>query len=223
MSPRRASSAAGGHDRLELQYSYGVGRATNDVDLVVDLSKEQVPDFVAQFERDIYIARKQVEDALRFGRFSNLIHLGSFYKFNFFPLRASDFHRREFARRRYAHAGVFGSSEIEFPVASAEDIGVSKLAWYRACGEVSEQQWNDILGVIGQRGDHLDLDYLRESAQRPALRTCWNAHSAGSRNLTVNRLVRRDGKSRPHMISIRRIIPARESVFGPVFRARSPD
>lgn len=33
-------------------------------------------------------------------------------------------------------------------VATAEDTILSKLAWYRLGGEVSDRQWNDILGIL---------------------------------------------------------------------------
>jgi len=47
-------------------------------------------------------------------------------------------------------------------VTSPEDIILSKLEWYRMGGEVSEQQWRDILGVIKARSGQLDLEYLRK-------------------------------------------------------------
>lgn len=56
---------------------------------------------------------------------------------------------------------VFGQNLIEFAVTTAEDVILSKLAWYRSGGEVSEQHWNDILGIVAQRRDKLDIDYLR--------------------------------------------------------------
>lgn len=59
---------------------------------------------------------------------------------------------------------VFGQNLIEFAVTTAEDVILSKLAWYRSGGEVSEQQWNDILGIVAQRRDKLDIEYLREWA-----------------------------------------------------------
>ena len=38
------------------------------------------------------------------------------------------------------------------------------LEWYRMGGEVSDQQWRDILGVLKSRTGELDLDYLRKWA-----------------------------------------------------------
>ncbi len=41
-----------------------------------------------------------------------------------------------------------------------EDTILRKLQWYRAGGEVSEQQWRDVLGVLAVCHARLDDDYL---------------------------------------------------------------
>ena len=46
------------------------------------------------------------------------------------------------------------------PVVTAEDIVIAKLRWYRAGGEVSEQQWRDIIGVLRVEAGRLDTAYL---------------------------------------------------------------
>jgi len=54
-------------------------------------------------------------------------------------------------------------------VATAEDIILMKLHWYRLGNEISERQWNDALGVIRVQGTSLDLEYLRDSAREMGL------------------------------------------------------
>jgi hypothetical protein len=51
-------------------------------------------------------------------------------------------------------------------VATAEDIVLRKLAWFRSGGEVSSSQWRDVLGVIAVSGADFDEEYLATWAGR---------------------------------------------------------
>jgi hypothetical protein len=50
-------------------------------------------------------------------------------------------------------------------VASAEDTILAKLIWYRAGGEQSERQWNDVRGIRSVQGARLDRTYMRQWAR----------------------------------------------------------
>lgn len=39
-----------------------------------------------------------------------------------------------------------------------------KLEWFRAGGEVSEQQWRDVVAVLKAMGTRLDVEYLERWA-----------------------------------------------------------
>lgn len=49
-------------------------------------------------------------------------------------------------------------------MASAEDVILAKLEWYRRGGETSERQWRDVLGVLEVSGERPDGEYLRRWA-----------------------------------------------------------
>lgn len=160
-------------DLLEIHYMvggsgassvHGLWRVTGDIDIVARIRPEDIEPLVGELQRDFYADASQMRAAIDHGRSFNLIHLPSYYKFDIFPLTSDRYQQIQFGRRRFEQAKVFGTEPIEFAVATAEDVILSKLRWYRLGGERSEQQWNDVLGVIAVQGDGLDIAYLREWA-----------------------------------------------------------
>jgi hypothetical protein len=161
-------------DRMEIPYEvggsvassfHGVPRMTMDVDLVVDLKREQAEEFASLLDSEFYADAEMIHDALARGRAFNVIHFASTYKLDVFPLRSDEYSRAEFARRRPAKIGVLGPEAIECIVATAEDTMLRKLEWYRAGGETSERQWADLRGILNVSGARLDLTYLHKWAQ----------------------------------------------------------
>jgi hypothetical protein len=162
-----------GLDRLEIAFFvggsvasgvHGIPRNTKDIDVVADISLDIVSEFCAVLAPRFYADAEQAVFAIGAGRAFNVIHLKSAHKFDIFPAGKDRFIRSQLARRRYSTTSVAGLENIEFPVASAEDTILAKLVWFRKGGEVSDQQWNDILGVIHVQAGRLDLGYLQEWA-----------------------------------------------------------
>jgi hypothetical protein len=160
-------------DRLEIPYMiggsgassvHGLVRTTGDVDIVANVA-ENVQALVSQLQGEFYIDEQQVRAALEHGRSFNVIHYRSSYKFDIFPVTGDRYQQVQFGRRRYEISSVFTGEPLEIAVSSPEDVILSKLRWYRQGGEVSEQQWNDVLGVIAAQRERLDLPYLGEWAQ----------------------------------------------------------
>ena len=54
---------------------------------------------------------------------------------------------------------------IDVPIATVEDIIISKLEGYRLTDETSERQWDDVNRLIRLVGSTLDRGYLQDSAQ----------------------------------------------------------
>ena len=92
----------------------------------------------------------------------NLIHFESSLKIDFFPLRKRRFSLQEFSRRQ-PRLLLSGSGAPAY-VATAEDTILSKLEWFRGGGEVSENQWKDVVGILRVQADSLDLNYLKQWA-----------------------------------------------------------
>jgi hypothetical protein len=137
-----------------------------DADLVVDLKADQIAEFAAQLKGEFYADPQMMSHALEHGRSFNLIHYESSYKYDIFPLLQDDYSQTQFRRRQFEKTKSLGDEPIECAVATAEDTILNKLRWYRAGGEASERQWNDLRGILQVSGAKLDLEYLHEWAPR---------------------------------------------------------
>jgi hypothetical protein len=160
-------------DRLEIPYAvagsvassaHGIPRTTLDVDLVVDLATDKIDDFASLLQGDFYADADLIRESFSRGRAANLIHLVTAWKFDLFPLRKDEYSRTEFGRRLFRELQPDGVEKVECAVASAEDTVLRKLELYRAGGESSERQWNDLLGVCRTLSGRLDVPYLRHWA-----------------------------------------------------------
>jgi hypothetical protein len=145
---------------------HGIPRTTMDADLVVDLRTDQVEEFAAELQADFYADSEMMKEALRRERSFNLIHYDSSFKFDMFPLLKNEFDQVQFGRRRFEETTSLGDEPIECAIATAEDTILNKLRWYRAGGETSEHQWNDMRGILQVSGAKLDREYLRLWAPR---------------------------------------------------------
>ena len=140
---------------------YGILRATIDVDLVADLRLEQVRPLVKQLEAAYYIDEDMIRDAIRRRSSFNVIHLDTMLKVDVYILKSRPFDQEELRR---VQQEVLVEGTRPFSVASPEGTILNKLEWYRMGGEVSDRQWNDILGVLKVQGTNLDMAYLQRWA-----------------------------------------------------------
>lgn len=159
-------------DRLGVPYQiggsvassvYGMARATMDVDLVADLDATHVTDLVETLQADYFVDAGMVRTALRQRSSFNLIHQATMMKIDVFLPKGRPYDREALARS-VEDTLVDEPSARRVSIASAEDVVLSKLEWYRLGGEVSERQWADVLGILRVQGNALDRDYMRRWA-----------------------------------------------------------
>jgi len=138
--------------------AYGETRFTQDADIVIDLRPEQLETLAAKLEPDFYVDRGAMREALSERRSFNAVHLDSAFKIDFFVLGNGLFDQEEFRRRAPLQMPEPAGATLVFK--TPEDTILRKLEWYRSGGEVSEQQWRDVLGVLKFASDRLDQAYL---------------------------------------------------------------
>lgn len=142
--------------------AHGEWRSTQDVDFVADIPMESVDALYDALKDAYYIDPKSIRRAIEAGRSFNVIHLGTMLKFDVFVPRKRAFVAREIDRGQPSSLG--GVLDPPVLVASPEDTVVAKLRWFRRGGEVSEQQWRDVLGVLRVQRGRLDSAYLAKTA-----------------------------------------------------------
>ena len=148
--------------------AYGIGRATLDVDIVCDLAIAHVAPLVRALEETYYVDADMILDSVNRRSSCNLIHLATMLKIDVFIVKDRAFERHAMTRGVVDRIDDEEQSR-EFVLASAEDMILHKLDWYRKGNEVSERQWLDVLGVLKVQSDVLDYGYLAEWAEALSL------------------------------------------------------
>jgi len=140
---------------------HGVPRQTHDLDLIAELPAQAATEMAERLGGRFYVDSEMIAEAIdRCGSF-NLIHLATGLKVDVFIPAETAFDRSELARS-VPHRLEGLAREVL--IKSAEDTVLRKLLWYRQGGEVSDRQWNDVLGVIRTQGERLDQEYLNQWA-----------------------------------------------------------
>ncbi len=147
---------------------HGMYRSTADIDLLADIKPEHVRPLLDALNKSFYVDDHAMQQAVEQRRSFNAIHFDSVFKVDIFIAKADDFARKQLERRELRKM----APEIDqfIYVATAEDTVLAKLRWYRQGNEVSSTQWSDVLGVLGAQSVNLDIDYLREWADKLGVR-----------------------------------------------------
>jgi hypothetical protein len=144
----------------------GEPRATNDVDIVMEIPLGRVTEFVDVLGADFEVDGDMLRQAMRTGASCNVFYLPWLTKVDLFAVGPTPYDEIEFARRTRV---VLPRTKAELFVKSAEDTVLRKLWWFRQGGEVSERQWRDVVQVLVFSGANMDESYLARWAAELAV------------------------------------------------------
>jgi hypothetical protein len=149
--------------------AHGVPRATNDIDIVISPTREQLDALLAQFSPSEFATnREEVDDAFRRRASFNIIDQVTFWKVDFILRQYTPFDASRFAR-----CEIVDIAGARLQTASAEDILITKLWWAKA--GPSERQISDAAGVVRVQGTNLDLEYVEKWVAVLELDEQWQA------------------------------------------------
>ncbi|HJQ69119.1 MAG TPA: hypothetical protein VKA70_09115 [Blastocatellia bacterium] len=158
-------------ERLNIDYviggsfassAHGFARATMDVDLLAAISREHANLLVSELGSEFYADEQSIRRATDEQRHFNIIHIDTSFKIDVFVAKPGGFDEKQLERRRLRV--INDEPERTAYVATAEDTILAKLKWYRLGNEVSDRQWQDVIGVIKIQAGRLDTDYLKQWA-----------------------------------------------------------
>lgn len=133
---------------------HGRPRATNDVDRVIDPSRDQLDRFLALLGPGYYASPEAAHEAFAGRSMFNVIDFSGGWKADLIIRKDRLFSREEFRRRQ---TGVLEG--VSLPIASPEDVMLTKLEWNKITP--SQRQVEDALHVAIVKGPTLDEQYLR--------------------------------------------------------------
>ncbi|HXH69578.1 MAG TPA: DUF6036 family nucleotidyltransferase [Pyrinomonadaceae bacterium] len=143
--------------------AYGEMRFTRDIDVVIEISREQIIDFFQFFEKDYYLSVNSIKRAVENQSMFNLIHLEKAVKIDCIVRKKSEFERLKFVNRRQISVG-----ELSFWIITKEDLIVSKLNWAKSSS--SEMQLKDVANLTG---DDYDSEYVETWIEKLNLEEIW--------------------------------------------------
>ncbi|MDZ4785596.1 MAG: hypothetical protein SGJ02_05910 [bacterium] len=138
----------------------GIFRTTNDVDVLVEKPLNQFPLLLKELSRKFIIDEEALVKHHLNKKAYNIFHEATALKIDLFPAH-TEFHQMQLGR---AISVKPPSASCAFKIATAEDIVLAKLVWLQKSS--SDRQINDIIGVLNLNKSFLDLNYLRDWAEK---------------------------------------------------------
>jgi hypothetical protein len=122
-------------------YMYGHGRATMDIDVVLDCRNVAPERMSKAFEPEYMLDPEMVRDSAARGMMFNAISLVGAPKVDFAPLPRLPFDREAFARRK-----AIPWAETTVSIVDPIDLVLSKLRWAKESG--SQRQLADVRAIM---------------------------------------------------------------------------
>lgn len=163
------------------EWAYGEPRATQDIDIVIDLPIDSVGKFSKELEkRDMLVPAEIILDTLLEDRADipvNAIHMYSGLKADLYLVRSGDELRSSAFQRR--QRVDYGPPVGRVYVHSPEDLILYKLLYFSLSQQPKHSR--DIAAILQAKGDQLDFGYIDGWTTRMGLTSLWKEIREGTK------------------------------------------
>lgn len=142
---------------------YGVPRATQDADMVLQLKNEPISAVARLLGSDLKLDPQMSFETVTATMRHIVLHTDSSFKIELFLLSDDPHDQRRFVRRRPAQ---LAGRTVYLP--SPEDVIITKLRWSK--GGNRSKDVNDVVNVLAVQAGALDLAYIRDWTDRHGTR-----------------------------------------------------
>lgn len=146
---------------------YAVPRMTRDIDIVIEIEMKEVDKILHIFQKDFYIDKISINEAIKYQSMFNIIHNELSFKIDFIVRKNSEYRIVEFKRKKRIQL-----DDAFIWIVSPEDLIISKLHW--AKDSQSEMQIKDVKNLLLTMNQLLDYDYIREWVNKLNLVAIYN-------------------------------------------------
>ncbi len=137
---------------------YGLIRTTQDTDIIINPTIEQLKKFVELLDRNYYVSNETAFEALKTGTMFNIIDIENAFKADLIIKKPSAYAAEEFRRKRKEKL-----LDKQVYILSPEDSILSKLVWAKQSR--SEMQYRDVMTILEAKAGLLDMKYLNKWAK----------------------------------------------------------
>jgi hypothetical protein len=136
---------------------YAMPRNTTDIDIIIELTSNDVEKFIKEFEPDYYVPHSRIKDAIYRNRMFNLLNQQTIIKIDCVIRKDDEFNLLAFSRREV----VKYTDYFDVCIINKDDLILSKLNWAKISH--SEMQMRDVANLLR---NGYDVDYVNKWAKK---------------------------------------------------------
>ena len=136
---------------------YAQPRTTTDIDIIIELTSNDVEKFIKEFETDYYVPHSRIKDAVYRNRMFNLLNQQTIIKIDCVIRKDDEFNLLAFSHRKQ----VKYTDYFDVWIIGKDDLILSKLNWAKQSR--SEMQMRDVANLLR---NGYDVDYVNKWAEK---------------------------------------------------------